>query len=508
MYWRKILGILAFSALFFASCTSVTSTGTVTTSNASFASGACPAAVKQAHISCGFLSVPEERSNAASKMIKVAVAIVQKGATPDKNPIIFLQGGPGGSAIQDFAPSIASGQFSFGNHDVILVDQRGTGYSQPSLACTEVDALQYQTNVNLTVTQSIALQDQALNACHTRLTGAGINLSGYTTYNDANDVHDLIAALHLQQVSLYGVSYGTRLALEIMRSFPQGIKSVVLDSTVPPDIRLLSSEPANTVRVFNTLFQGCANDAGCNAKYPNLSARFYQLVDKLNANPITFQTVDQSDATSNPHFNQNFTVLFNGDALMGLLFQSFYVTAVIPVLPQMISEIEQGNYTHWLTILFGVLTFQGDSVSYGVYFSVECAEDIAFVTSADLVTAAQQYPADIRNDQLAGLQSLLGECQRWQVKTVNTSESQPVTSSIPTIVLEGKYDPVTPPSNGDHVAQTLTHSAIYTFPATGHATFFNTNSTCPSSIVQAFFNDASTFPAKDCIATMTEPQFR
>lgn len=476
--------------------------------NASFTKGACPSVVTGAGVSCGFLTVPENRKNPQSKMIKLQVAIAQRGAMPDPSPVIFLQGGPGGSAVQDFTSSFAKGgQFNFGNHDVVVVDQRGTGLSQPSLVCTEVDALQYQTDVNLTVQQGIALQDKALNACHARLTGEGIDLSAYTTYNDANDIHDLITTMHYQQVGIYGVSYGTRVALELMRSFPQNIKDVVLDSTVPADVHLLPNEPKNTVRVFNTLFQGCASDANCNAKYPNLSSTFYSLVDQLNANPITFQTVDQGDQTNNPHYNMNFTVLFNGDSLVSLLFSSFYVTNAIPLLPQMIYEIKQGNYSHWLTTLYGILSFQGDSLSYGVYFSVECSEDVAFVTAQQLATAAQAYPPDIRADQLANIQSELPECQRWGVPAAPASQGQPVSSNIPTIVMESEYDPVTPPSNGDHAAQTLSKSMTYLFPATGHGAFFNSNSTCPASIAQAFFNNPASFPAKDCIATMGEPQF-
>ncbi|MGH2514367.1 MAG: alpha/beta fold hydrolase, partial [Ktedonobacterales bacterium] len=301
--------------------------------------GACPFAlgggwVAGKNVQCGYLTVPEDRSNPTGATIHVAVAIFKTpSANPAPDPVIFLQGGPGGRIIQDVAQAIVSGsiimQQQFGNHDLILVDQRGTGYSTPSLQCPEVVQLQYNTDVNLTPQQQIAAQNQALAACHSRLVSKGINLSAYTTYTDANDIADLITALGDSQVDLYAVSYGTRLALEMMRSFPQHLRSIVLDSTVPPQIGLLTNIPNATTRVFNTLFAGCAAEPACAAAYPDLQNVFYGLVPQLNATPATFQT---TDATT----GKGYTIVFHGDDLVNLLFSSFYVTQAIPLLPKLI----------------------------------------------------------------------------------------------------------------------------------------------------------------------------
>lgn len=465
------------------------------------------------NVTCGYVTVPSDHSNPQGAKIRLAVAVFKNpSAHPAPDPVIFLQGGPGGRVIQDFAPTMvtnsnpADGQISlpiqFGNHDLIMVDQRGTGYSQPSLQCPEVVNLQYQTDVSLTAQQQADEQNQQLDVCHKRLIGSGVNLGNYTTLSDAADIHDLIVALSYKQVDLYGVSYGTRLALEIMRSYPQGIRSVVLDSTVPAQSHLLLSVPSSTARVFNVLFQGCSNDSRCNATYPHLGATFYSLVTQLNAHPVTFQTTDFNT-------NKQYTVLFNGDSFVSVLFDAFYATPFIPYLPQMIQEANQGNYSHLVSLLYGALQFD-DSVSWGDYYSVECAEDVAHVTADQVTAAAQAYPAAIRQDQLIGLEAELPGCKAWNVASAPSSEAQPVSSAIPTIVLEGEYDPITPPANGALAAQTLSTSYQFQFPGTGHGVFLSVFSpgNCPATIVNAFWNSPTTKPDGSCVNTMTEPQFQ
>lgn len=470
-------------------------------------------AVEGKNYTCYWLTVPEVRADAHSKLIKLAIAIFKAGRTPAAaDPVITLQGGPGGRWIQDLAPLLSPALLSvlYGNHDVILVDQRGTGYSQPSLACPEVDALQYQTDADLSVAQQNKQQADALAACRSRLTGQGVNLSGYTTLADANDIHDLIQALKLTQADLYGVSYGTRLALEVMRSFPQGVRSVVLDSTVPPQLKLITNIPSSTSRVFSTLFQGCAKDPSCNARYPDLESVFYKLYADLNAHPLTFQVVDKSPEDE---VNQGkaYTVHFHGDDLENLTFTTFYDVGDIGNLPKMIYELKNRATTTAAT-LYGKLIFSR-AIAWGMYFSVECAEDVSFVSPQDLAQAAQQYPAAIRANQLVGLQGELDVCNQWHVQQADPAEAQPVASSIPTLILEGEYDPVTPPANGDLVAKTLSNSSAFLFHGIGHgvwaADFGSSGLSTPCSIqlTLAFWDTPAARPDGSCVASEPEPAF-
>jgi pimeloyl-ACP methyl ester carboxylesterase len=514
MYRSKYIGLLVLIGLCLASCTipgTTTSTASPTPSatSARFEKGRCqfslqPGFVDGQNVLCGFLAVPGDRHDPQSAALRLAVAIFKTpSATPAPDPVIFLQGGPGGRLIQDYAPLVMSHQLDlatqFGNHDLILLDQRGTGYSQPSLQCPEYLDVLYMTDENLTPDQQVAQQNNALTACHDRLVKSGIKLSDFTTYNDAADVHDLIEALNYKQVDLYGVSYGTRLALEVMRAFPQHIRSVVLDSTVPAQVRLITSVPSDLARVYSLLFTSCAADSSCNARYPDLESVFSADVASLNAHPATFQTQD-------PETNKTYTVIFTGNTFADLLFSAFYATSIIPALPEMIYQVQQNDY-RIPSLLYGPF-FLDDSVSWGMYFSVECSEDLAFSTPQAVETAGQAYPQQIRSYELTGLEGEFSVCRTWNVPAVAPSESQPVTSSIPTLVLEGEYDPITPPTNGALAAQSLSQSYQFLFPATGHGVFLFNSSPCPATIVVQFQRDPTQKPDGSCIASMSEPQFQ
>jgi pimeloyl-ACP methyl ester carboxylesterase len=447
-------------------------------------------------LKCGFLTVPEDRSHAGGSTIQLAVAIFKASSLhPPTDPEIYLTGGPGGALLDDLGTYITSDnldKLTLG-HDLILLDQRGTGYSRPLLTCPELTNFNATAaNEQMTVDQAHMLYLQAAQACHDRLTNAGINLQTFTTIDNATDVHDLIHALGYKQVNLYGVSYGTRLALTVMRLFPTDIRSVVLDSTVPTQLNLFNTEPYVIQHAFDTLFQGCAASLKCKFAYPLLQNVFYQLVTHLNARPGAFQDDQQG------------TVRLDGTGLVDFLFSAMYVTSLIPLLPEIITQISKGDYT-LLAKYFDRLT--GDrGISDAMYFSVECGEDMAFTTRQELDSAANILRPEIRPGVLSSLQDDFTICQHWSEHAVPTKQKQPVISSIPTLILSGEYDPITPSSNAKLAMRTLSNSFFFLFPATGHGVFY-TNS-CPDSIITAFLAHPDEKPAGDCIAKMQEPDFQ
>src|SRR5437764_3595277 len=248
-------------------------------------------------VRCGFVVVPEDRSVPQGRTIRLAVAIFPSPHPhPAPDPFVFLQGGPGGALISDLAPQITKKNRTTdypADRALVLLDQRGTGLSQPSLACKETTALDYRTlGQHLSRQRQADLQVQAAQQCRARLVAAGINLNAYTTPADAADVAALRGALGYRALNLYGVSYGTRLALTVMRTHPQGIRSVILDSVEPPGVNAITSPLASTTRAFAVLFNSCAADTACAAAFPGLRQTFYRVVQRLNAAPATIRTSD------------------------------------------------------------------------------------------------------------------------------------------------------------------------------------------------------------------------
>ena len=484
---------------------SVSSTATVQpnatalSTSSAFRTTACPftpgkGITEGKEVSCGFLTVPEDRGQPQGRPIQLAVAIFKPSATVPAEPMVYLSGGPGGSLLSGWAPSISMStlqQITQG-HTLIMLDQRGTGYSQPTLNCSEFEQLNADIqNKILSREEASTLYIAAGKKCHDRLLNAGINLQAYTTIADATDVHDLIHALGYKQANLYGVSYGTRLALTVMRLFPGDVRSAILDSIVPTQTKLFDSLPVVKQHAYDTLFKGCAASAKCQAMYPQLESVFYQLVTNLNAKPIRFQDVKYGP------------VALDGDGLASWVFVMLYVTELIPYLPQAITQISQGNYD-FLSRIYGILMLQ-DSISDGVYYSVECGEDMAFTTAEKLSKATVGMRKEIQPQMLSDLQTQFRLCQLWGEQPVPAEQKLPVTSSLPALILSGEYDPITPASNAKLALQTLSRGYLFQFPATGHGVFNTDN--CPDSIVSAFLKQPTIKPGAACIATMPAPKF-
>ena len=449
-----------------------------------------------AEVECGFLIVPEDHAKPDGPTIKLAVARFRSDSgSPEPDPIVYLEGGPGGSPLRGFIPQF---DVYFGGllkkRDLILFDQRGTGYSQPALDCPEsIQATMDMLPKNLTTAQSEELGDKALLACRERLVKAGVNLAVFNSAQNAADIASLIKALNLQQINLYGISYGTRLALTAMRDVPQGIRSVVIDSVFPPQVDLISEMPANGARSFETLFSACAADQTCNTAFPDLKQEFFKLVDRLTQQPITMTLTLNS--------GEQKEALMNGDGLIGLVFQALHITPIIPSIPHMIFDIRDGNYA-LAAGLQGALLAELDKISSGMLFSVQCSEEIAFDHSADLEAALQKYP---QYSALAN-RGQYAFCSAWGVPTADPKENQPVSSNIPTLIFSGGFDPITPPAWAELTASTLSQSYYFNLPRGGHGASLSED--CPRKILLAFLDNPATKPDAACInETMVKTSF-
>lgn len=474
------------------------------TLKAVFHTAACPfkvgaGIVEGQTLICGYVTVPENRAVHNGRTVRLAVATFK--ATPgkaDPDPVLRLDGGPGGPSLASFAVYVTGATYKLFvyDHDLIMFDQRGTGYSQPSLNCPELIKLQYATiSQHLSRPESERMQVQAARACHDRLVQSGIDLNAYTTQQNAADVQDIIHALGYKQMTLYGVSYGTRLALTVMHLYPAVVHASVLDSVYPPQENR-TGLVASSTRSFNVLFQGCAANPTCNSHYPGLKSVFYKLVNDLNAHPISFQTTNTTSGVS-------YTASFAGDDLVFWLFSALYATSLIPQLPAAIFGIRNHDYT-LLSQIYGEVEFD-DTFSYGLFYSVTCGEDWAFLTQQDIPTAVQQAVPEAQPAYANELQQEYDICQLWNVKQVPRDQKQAVSSNLPTLVLSGEYDPITPPDNGKLTAQTLPHSYYFLFPGQGHGE--ELSSQCSDSIISDFEDNPNQQPPGGCISGMTEPAF-
>jgi pimeloyl-ACP methyl ester carboxylesterase len=453
-------------------------------------------------VECGYLTVPENRDDVENgRTIRLHVAIFASDSeNPAPDPIIYLEGGPGGDALET-VPLIFEDRFSpfLANHTFIMFDQRGTGYSEPSLACPEVTELTFETlDDDLTIEEGQTLQLEALTECRERLVAEGVDLTAYNSAENAADVADLRWALGYEEWNVYGISYGTRLAQTIVRDYPQGVRSVILDSAYPLAANLQTETAFNADRAFSVFFTGCAADEACAEAYPDLEQVFADLVAQLNEEPITIQVFSLADG-------QQYDALINGDVLVSILFQALYSAEITPIMPKLIHDVRDGRTTDLSTILSSFLA-QQEFFSQGMQLSVQCNEEISFGTPGEAL-AAPNFPY---LDPVFEAGVVTGEfgfavCDMWQAGQADPVENEPVTSDIPTLILAGEYDPITPPSWGQNVGERFSDSYYFEFPGIGHGA--SVSGDCPLGITLDFLAEPTEQPDAVCIAGMEAPDF-
>jgi pimeloyl-ACP methyl ester carboxylesterase len=500
----KKLVIPCLLILFLMACLVAGCGGAGETTVPRFESAECQFEIPQGQTcECGYLIVPEDRSQPDGPTIRLHVAIFESySENPAPDPIVYLEGGPGGNALE-VVPLVFNERFAsfLTNRDLIMFDQRGTGYSEPALDCPELIDLAYDTlDEDLTAEESAALGYQAACDCHDRLVSEGVNLAVYSSAESAADLNDLRLALGYEEWNLLGISYGTRLALTTMRDYPEGIRSVILDSAYPLEVSIYKEMLANLDRALNVLFDGCAADPECNEAYPELETVFYELVDQLNATPVTFEATQ-------PLSGETYDVLMGGVGLIGFVFKSLYSTEVIPLLPKTIFDTRDGKYD-MLALLFGSYLADMEFVSSGMQYSVQCGEEIHFSTPQELAAACEPYPElqGLLYDVCSPEEGICAICDIWGAKEADPIENEPVSSGIPTLVLAGEYDPITSPAWGEMVAETLSNSFYFEFLGMGHGASVS-GEECPLGIALAFLDNPTAQPDVSCVAEMSGPDF-
>jgi pimeloyl-ACP methyl ester carboxylesterase len=466
-----------------------------------FIAHSCPFKVsggpfRRADVRCGFVEVPEDWHLAKSTKIKLATAVFKHhGGFQSSDPLVFLAGGPGGAIVKSLGASIAaSGTPIFaGNRDLILVDQRGAGLSQPSLACPEFDNVGVRpAKAPLLPAAIVRLDHAALQRCRSRLVRAGIHLNDYNTVQNADDIAALRTTLGYKTVDVYGGSYGSILALQVMRDHPAGIRSVVIDAVAPLPFNEYNDTIPNAWRSIRLVFAQCRSAASCNERYPHLDATFDRLVARLQAHPVALHLTG-----ARGHFS--YPVAVTGASFTDVVMEALYSASYIPLIPKLIADTARGRY-ELLRRAAQALIVRAQPQSKGMYFSMMCADDQASSSPSKIAGSARALPAAIRSAVVAAVTDELTRCRIWHVASVSARNRQFFSSNIPTLLLEGEFDPRTPPSGAVAMAKHLRHSYYFLYPGLGHGVV--STGTCPDLMVATFLEVPTRKPVSSCIGDM------
>ncbi|MEO1731524.1 MAG: alpha/beta hydrolase [Pseudomonadota bacterium] len=415
-----------------------------------------------------YLSVPENREAPDAARVELPVVVLKSKTPGDKAPIVMITGGPGTAGLS--AARYPGAYPWVGKRDFVVFGQRGTHYARPSLMCPG-----YRASMAEQADQEA--KAAAIRQCAAELAEQGIDRSAYATTASAHDLEDLRKAIGAEQLSLYGLSYGTRLAIAYAREYPDRVASIVLDGPLPFAASYDTELPANIEAVLRAIAQRCAARPACEGAYPKLWHRFSQALAKQASSPPSEGSVSPSDV-------------------------ALYIVpgskADIAQAPRLMDAFARGNLAPFVG---SDGSFTPSNFAWGMRLSVWCAERESAKAISDAPFAGIDSPtfADFA-------------CEAWDVPMRPTSELQDYSGDVPVLILAGEYDAITPPAFGARLLSGLNHAELMAVPAGLHAITTNWGGTgCAMSLAARFFEAPKAFLADPerlgCLASEPYPEF-
>lgn len=414
---------------------------------------------------CGKLAVPENR-NQPDKKIELNIAVIQSTSSEKVgDPLLMLAGGPGQGAVDAFASMVRGIKALLPLRDIVLVDQRGTGESNP-LRC-EVEPEEYEV---LSDISSDAWKQWTVD-CHNSLDA---DTRYYTTTEAIHDLEAVRQALNISQWNLYGGSYGTRKALTYMNLYPQAIRSVVLDGVVPQEQALVAEHEANLQQTLKRVFELCERDEVCQTAFGDAEQQMWKFLDSLKENPVKLRL-------QNPSTGEFEEVLMTREYAVMALRMFSYSPETMGLIPLMVSLANHGQPETMAAQAFMVMQNLNQGLNNALEISVSCAEDVPFLPRETNTNNS------FFGDELFEL--LHARCELWDSVPVADSFKEAVVSDIPTLLLSGEYDPVTPPKNAEQTMKTLSNAQHLVAKGQGHII---SNRGCMPKIVTDFIKEPET----------------
>lgn len=394
---------------------------------------------------CAHLEVPEDRASPGGRTLRLRLAWVPADDVDmaADDPVFFLAGGPGQSAL-DVWPQVdpAFAQVGRQRH-VVLVDQRGTGGSN-RLDCQLPDDAAQDDEEAVAGLVSACVQALAPRA-DTRF---------YTTTDAVADLDAVRQAIGAEQVNLVGVSYGTRVAQQYARQYPQHVRSLVLDGVVPNDL-VVGGEFADTFeQALTQQSTRCRELPACAQRFPlDARAQLAALMERLEAAPVQVEYRDPATAQVRQGTVDDQTVV-------GLAFMFSYMPQTASLLPLVLDEAAAGRLAPLLSLQELMKRGAAGGITRGMQWSVICAED-----------ADRYRPRDSDRDTLLGpdvARMFFAACPHWPHGTRPAEFTAPLESDVPALLLSGELDPVTPPRYAEQVLKGLPAGRHIVLRGQGH----------------------------------------
>lgn len=417
---------------------------------------------------CGVLAVPLDRANRQSVTLQLSIAVVPAlNRHAEAAPLFLLAGGPGQGAISMYTSYASAFTRVNRDHDLVLLDQRGTGNSSP-LSCEYPDDWQAPPDPMPALRQATA-------DCLKRY---GDAVRFYTSSAAVADLDAVRGALGYPVIDLYGVSYGTRVAQLYMRRFPATVHAAILDGVTYPEQAIGPDTPQDGERALELIVRRCQEARDCSVAYPELQRELAELRRRFGPERVML-TIDD------PNTGLPLKIEFNRSVLNASLRFLSYSANQASLLPALIHQASLGSFGRLAAQTIMAARQVGAQLASGMQNSVLCAEDVPFFTTGDRDRARLSHTYQ-GADQL---DALLEICKLWPRGGADADLHLPLTSGIPTLLLSGEADPVTPPADAERAALGLARHRLLTVSGEGHG---QVATGCVPRLMAEFLNTGST----------------
>ena len=433
---------------------------------------------------CGYLLVPENRKIPNSRTIRLPFIIAySKNPDKKKDPLLYTTGGPGGSSLGWI--NGATRHSLILDRDCIAFEQRGTRYAIPNLDGPELsDAIKESWRRNL---DKDSMTLVGIRAFRKSLQAKGIDLAGYNTDATVDDIDDLLIALNIDSVNLFGGSYSGGLMLDVLKKDPRRIRALILDSPLPNFIPIDEDEPANFNEALRIVLERADKDSADHERYGNLYPKFQQYFTGIKDKTFSISYTEKGTTNS-------WQIRYTSHELLEVIEGTMFNVARIKDIPSMIADMIEGHYDSYIrSYLDGI--FKGNDGPNGMRLSVYCADQTAYHDERILHQMYDLYPY-MRGYHINDVYRKICDC--WQVPPIARETKQPFYSSVPALLVDGELDPACRPLYIDMIHHYLPNSQRLLFTFRSHMAL-NGDS---ESAMKAFLNDPGKplLPVKDAIA--------
>ena len=410
---------------------------------------------------CGKYEVYENRQSQSGRKIALNIMVLPAlSGKPAGDPFLPLAGGPGGSAVQDY-PLVGFTAKVRQQRDVVLVDQRGTGKSNP-LPCVLRDPKDAQALLGLYI------PEDKLRECRTELEKKA-DLTQYTSSISADDLDEVRQALGYDKINVFGGSYGTRAALVYLRRHGDHVRTLTLEGVVPPQYRIPLAFSRTIQSSIDQLIARCAADEACHKDYPDLKKEFQTILDRLDKSPAHFEL-------KAPGGGRQEVTMTRGLFVAGMR-PLLYIPGLVSQFPYMVHRAYQGDWSIYGTAAVFVRGEIEKQIDRGMATSVICAEDIPGLKEATIRReTAETYLGDFQ------VRAYQKACREWPQGKIPGDFHAAIHSKVPTLLISGALDPATPPQVSAQEAHDLSNSRVVLVKEGTHGT----GSPCIDRLISQF----------------------